>query len=131
MAEAINPSLEFDQELSELAGRIEAARAEREKEAGLESEVERETIGRALSELVTDESKAVKPERSPAAPTTSYLNTVRGAEAQLINELIAQVPVQGLKKTISRVADNPALLDMFHDALVDFLYEELKQRNLI
>lgn len=131
MSEAISSSLEFEQELSELAKKVETVRAERESEAGMESEAPLETVHKALGELVADEFKTVKPEGAPISSSTSYLNSIGSDQAQLVNDLIAEVPTKGLKKTINRVADNPALLDMFHDALTDFLYEELKQRNLV
>lgn len=132
MAEAITPSLEFEQELQELSKRVETAREARESEAGIVTESPAETIRQVIGEIAAEDNvAAVKPEGAPINTQASYLASVSSDQAQLVNDLIAAVPTKGLKKTIASVSDNPALLDMFHDSLIDFLYEELKQRNLV
>ncbi|MBI2482506.1 MAG: hypothetical protein HYV76_03025 [Candidatus Vogelbacteria bacterium] len=131
MTEAIIPSIEFEQELQALSKKVEMVREARESEAGIVNELPTETIRQVIGEMVTVESSSVKPESAPINTQTSYLSSVSSDQAQLVNDLIVQVPIKGLKKTIASVADNPALLDMFHDSLIDFLYDELKQRNLV
>ena len=43
-----------------------------------------------------------------------------------INALVQGLFEQGIRKTIATVVEEILILDAFHDALVDKLYEELK-----
>ncbi len=53
--------------------------------------------------------------------------------SQQVGSLISLVFDKGLPEAISvaRDLDNPAVLDEFHDTLVDRYYEELKKRNIL
>lgn len=62
----------------------------------------------------------------------SYLDTVDDATVTKVNEYIALVFQNGIKNTLKKVIEeDPFLLDVFHDALTDKLYGELKARGLV
>ncbi|PIU98663.1 hypothetical protein COS61_00160 [Candidatus Wolfebacteria bacterium CG03_land_8_20_14_0_80_40_12] len=55
------------------------------------------------------------------------------AEIKLqVEKLVDSVFHQGIEKTVKQANQaGPFILDAFHDALTDKLYEELKRRNLV
>ncbi|MEK9154996.1 MAG: hypothetical protein AAB596_02950 [Patescibacteria group bacterium] len=61
-----------------------------------------------------------------------YLKNSSSETKLEVEKLIDSVFHQGLAKAVNEAKNsNPAILDAFHDALVDKLYDELKKRNLL
>ena len=62
----------------------------------------------------------------------SYLDHLDDSSATTINAFIQQIPQAGIIKTVNQViAESPFVVDAFHDALVDKLYEELKAQGIV
>ncbi len=140
-----NNSNGLEAEIAELSRQIEVKRQQLESERGIVSD--REVVQEALAdnfnvnEAVTTteqvglDMSVTKPTPQVAqAPVVgqSYLDTLDDQSVTIINNLISLVPVEGIKKTIKQaLAHPPFILDAFHDALVDKLYDELKTRGLV
>jgi hypothetical protein len=61
-----------------------------------------------------------------------YLDTLDRETAARVSSLISLVEENGFKAAIAEAqAEDPFVLDAFHDALVGKLYHELKDRGLI
>ena len=97
---------------------------------------ERELVKRAIAPVIlqaqnksqTDEKK--EPEESRALP--EYLKEIPEEIKIKVKDLINEVFNKGLVKTVQEAAKaDPFVLDAFHDALTDKLFEELKARKII
>lgn len=83
--------------------------------------------------------EAIKPKVYPPSPAgaddktlPAYAKDAPEDAKQEAHRLADLVFSQGLDKTVSQARQaEPFVLDVFHDALVDRLYEELKKRNII
>jgi hypothetical protein len=131
------PTNSFEQEVSEISKAIEARRDVIEKEHGIieEKEIAREAIGEKLKEATPPSQSATQPPPqtvSPISLSESYLDTLDETNAQKVVSLIEQMREKGIKKAVAEARENdPYVLDAFHDALVDKLYEELQERGYI
>ena len=71
----------------------------------------------------------------PSAPqkvTDDYLATLPPEQVDILNAYISMVPKDGIKATVNKLmAENPFMIDAFHDVLVTRLYDELKQRGIV
>jgi len=131
-----SPNLE--QEIATLSQQIEAKRAELERERGSTVEshealhhVAGEKISQQIPTFKAPSPRLVRLGRK-SQTTKSYLDDLDPADIEKVNALIDLIPKQGIKKTIEQAKNEPAyILDAFHDALIDRLHDELKQRNLI
>jgi hypothetical protein len=125
-----NVSPQFEQEVSEISLEIEERRNKLEKEAGIESheQVAREVIGEAIAAAA---GKGTEP--AHAAPKgTSYLDATDTDTAHAVNQLISRIQEKGLSAAIAEArSQSPYILDSFHDALVEKLYDTLKTANYI
>lgn len=137
----------LENEIAELQKMIEAKRDQLEKEGGIIEE--KELVRQSVQEMFLD---AVSPSSTtsptllsqnassvttttdriqPNLASTSYLDYLDDETAEKINELIAELPTRGVASTIEKVGmQEPFVIDAFHDALVDKLYDELKARGL-
>jgi len=62
----------------------------------------------------------------------SYLDAVDDATVAKVNAYIAQAFQNGIQSTLRAViTEDPFILDVFHDALTDKLYAELKTRGMV
>lgn len=99
---------------------------------------ERELIKQTLQPLVKQPSiQPSKPTTQPAAPAEEsiipdYLKDSPPEIKLQVEKLVDSVFHQGIEKTVKEANQaGPFILDAFHDALTDKLYDELKKRNLI
>ncbi len=75
----------------------------------------------------------------PAAPASVVIhtpnddkNTLDAQSADKVNAFLEQTFVEGIRKTVARIAsEDPFIVDVYHDALVDRLYDELVSRKMI
>lgn len=98
-----------------------------------ERELIKQTLQPLMTQAITDKKQGVREEKKDEkAVLPAYLKN-SPAEIKLQAErLVDLVFHQGIEKTIKEAKQaGPFLLDAFHDALTDKLYEELKKRNLI
>jgi hypothetical protein len=123
-------SAQFEQEVSEISMEIEERRNKLEKEAGIESheQVAREVIAEAIH---TAAAKGVQSTNS-APKGTSYLDTTDTDTSHAVNQLIDRIQEKGLTAAVAEArTESPYILDAFHDALVEKLYNSLKTANYI
>src|SRR3989344_397106 len=123
----------LEAEIALLSLQIKEKQAELLREHG--SEVAgREALHHVLGEQINAQVSNALPiaTKNKASPAKSYLDDLDPADIEKVNALVDLIPKLGLKKTIEQAKSEPAyILDAFHDALVDKLHSELKQRNLI
>ncbi len=112
--------------------------AEKKKLPEYKEVPERELIKQTLQPLVKQPSiQASKPTAQPAASTEEtiipdYLKDSPPEIKLQVEKLVDSVFHQGIEKTVKEANQaGPFILDAFHDALTDKLYDELKKRNLI
>lgn len=129
----------LEQEISqleeELASRKTALEKQRE-EGGLdklptEKEILKEVIGQKINLSIPTQSQppsAVQP--PPIAELPSYLSEELKSKVQeLVNTAFVASIDQAVKE--AKATGNAALIDAFHDALVDELYNQLVERGKI
>jgi len=98
---------------------------------------ERELIKQTLQPLVrqaTSDKQQVtkKEEETKETVLPDYLKDSPPEIKLRVEKLVDLVFHQGIEKTIKEANQaGPFILDAFHDALTDKLYDELKKRNLI
>jgi hypothetical protein len=138
----------LETEIAELQKMIEAKRDQLEKEGGIveEKELVRESVREMFTDAVTPTSTV--PANNTAHTTDAQIPVSVGAEAmpvggsyldyldpqttEMINAKVAEIPTKGIVAVINEVAgQEPFVIDAFHDALVDKLYDELKARGLV
>jgi len=126
----------LEQELTKLEQEYTQKRAEIEgrKEAGEVHEVpsEKETVEEIVREQIGTTPTPAPPVQAapPGDDTPSYQRPELQAHVQ---ELINLAFERSIREAIDKVkaTHNPALIDAFHDALVDNLYSELVERGQI
>ena len=137
-------------EIAELQKMITAKRDQLEKEGGIveEKELVRQSVKEMFldkavpvtsSSTVTDQtdstvSQTITPssvgQTMPAGG--SYLDYLDAGTAEIINQLVSEIPTKGISPVIDKVvSQEPFVVDAFHDALVDKLYDELKARGIV
>lgn len=137
-----NNSPVLEAEIAELSRQIEEKRRELETQSGIISdrEVVAETIAEsfnseALEQTITmgqNGETSLPINISPTTATGTYLDTLDENSIATLNGLITMVSTDGIAKAISTAATHgPFMLDAFHDALVDKLYNELLARGLV
>ncbi len=123
----------IEQEIAQLEKQLQEKKANlgqqpEQKESPLNKEVLRQVIG----EKIQQNASAYVPKPSPQTPTddTSYLAPeLKDKIQELINLVFQNSLDQGIKEAIK--SNNPALIDAFHDVLVDQLYDTLLERKKV
>lgn len=134
-------------EIAELQKMIEVKRDQLEKAGGIieEKELVRQSVKEMFLDAVTlkagTQNVSSQASLSTTTPTSitqtmpvggSYLDYLDPQTTEIINQLIAEIPAKGIISAINGVAgQEPFVVDAFHDALVDKLYDELKQRGFV
>lgn len=118
---------QLESEIQELERRLAERRQalSEQQEASHEKEVIRQYVGEKIAEAAppTTPAPQTAPAPSAAAPTEE--------EAAKVQELVDIAFLKGLMPAISAVkaAHSARLVDAFHDALVDHLYNDLVSRG--
>jgi hypothetical protein len=144
MPEKINHIGDIEGEIAELTRQIEDKRRLLEEKQGVinnvdEKELLREAIvdsfilaGDKTSEISQSDEPKDQAEKTESMPIGHYFDYLPEDSIAKVNQLISQVPEVGITGTIKKARQETALvLDAFHDALVDKLYEEMKSRRLL
>lgn len=131
-------------EIAELSKQIEEKRRSLEAGHGIieEKDLVRHVVAERIGEVMGQALSITPPAVTPVAPASTtpatkkkkptYLDTLDDDAVAKVNALIASIFETGISKTIKQVVEeDPFILDAFHDALVDKLYEELKNHNLV
>lgn len=124
------PEIKPGEEIGILKERLEKLEARLSKE---QVPVEKE---KAVKEEIKNYLQEIQQTPSFASPvkTRDEAQEISGFEPnQQVGALVSLVFQKGLTQAISvaREIDNPAILDEFHDTLVDRYYEELVKKKII
>lgn len=125
------PSREaVEAEIAELSRAIEAKRASL-AEGGKTLE-NPEELRAAIKEQILDIAVPAAPAHVVVHTPNDYKDTLDPASADKVNAFLEQTFADGIRKTLSRIAgEDPFIVDVYHDALVDRLYDELVSRKMI
>jgi len=130
-------------EIAELQKRIDEKKNVLERQGGIVEE--KELVAGAVKEMflagqsapVSTQPVATTPATAHTTPQTidgqgSYLDHLDEQTAQIVTELIQKVPTEGIAKMVKEAElAGPYVIDAFHDALIDRLYDELKSRGIL
>ncbi len=141
MSEYQNDSI-LENEIAELNREIESKRAELETKRGIVSErgVLHEVMAEKLERSPADaaalrqelQASMTSGNQSNQTSAVGYLNALSDDQVTTINNLVSLIPTKGISHAVVEAKKlNPFLLDAFHDALVDKLYQELADRGLV
>lgn len=141
MSEYHNDAI-LENEIAELNKEIEAKRALLEAKHGITSErgVLHEVVAEKIDQPSADaaalrqelQTSMVGGGQTAQSQKSGYLNSLSDDQAGTINQLISLIPSKGIKYAVAEAKKlDPFLLDAFHDALVDKLYNELASRGLV
>ena len=140
----------LEQEIADLQKMIEAKRDQLEKDGGIVEE--KELVRQSVKEMFLDASSpkagqtaqvqtdATQNQATASATakaqvvsaSDSYLDHLDDQTAEMINHLVAEIPTKGIASVINEASgQEPFIIDAFHDALVDKLYDELKARGIV
>ena len=132
----------IEAEIAQLQRMIETKRNQLEGQGGMIEE--KELVRGAVQEMLTEEAGSGIQAAPVARPTTmassqtsatggaSYLDRLDEESTAKLNTYIAEIGQRGIVKTLNKVmAEEPFIIDAFHDALIDRLYDELKAQGLI
>ena len=122
----------------------EAGRAEieilRERVEKLEAELKKERVSEEKEKIVKQEIKTYLQEMQQTPPTAAPLATRDETEeikkfppSQQVGALVSLVFEKGLPQAIAVARDlnNPAILDEFHDILIDRYYKILIEKKIL
>jgi hypothetical protein len=139
MSETLNPE-HLASEIADLSKRIEAKRQELEQANGVLIEDKEAVAAVVKDELLapvsTDEATSLSPkpvlDDQATGQAGDYLDNLDEETIETVNALIGQISTQGFIKTAALAKNmSPYYLDIFHDALVTRLYDELKAKGLL
>ena len=130
-------NITIEQQIADLEQQIKDKRSSLEK---LPSAVENLPSDKEiLHEVVGEKIQGNIPQYSPHAPTSSTLNQATDDIPSYlypdlkdkVQELVNIAFTKSINEAIKIASSNPALLDAFHDVLVDELYDMLIERRKI
>lgn len=100
-----------------------------------EKELVKEHLRSIIKPPITGGEKPVVKSQEPSAVSEILPDYLKDSTAEIklqVEKLVDLVFHQGLEKTVKEAKKTrPFILDAFHDALSDKLYEELKKRKMI
>ncbi len=128
-----DPQNKIESEIAELTKQIEEKRRILESNKGIieEKEIVRQAIGEKIAESTSaPRSSSVKP--ITLSGTSSYLDSVDKETEEKVNSLLQIFTKKGLKAAIKELEGADFfVVDAFHDALTDKMYEQLKEKGLV
>lgn len=138
----MNETMTIEQEIQQLQRQLEAKKAELGQQSSQQEAVphDKEILREVVKEKI--EQHAVQQQAAPAAPTVpapapaptasapAYMSPELQSRVQdLVNVAFTQNISDAIRQAVS--SKNPALIDAFHDVLVDELYGQLLERKKI
>ncbi len=128
----------LEAEIAELSRQLEIKRQELESGLGIEVD-DREAVAATINEkfqagsLPSAPTPVTSSSGSRSVAVKTHLEAVDDETSLEVNRLISGLPSVGLDKTIKIAIDTlePYALDVFHDSLVDLLFEELKKHGFL
>lgn len=130
-----DPQSKIELEIADLTKQIEAKRKILEASKGIieEKEVVRQAVGEKISENSPQfTQKSASPAKKTGGNSVSYLDSADEETSDIVNGLLGIVFSSGIEIAIKEAEkQEPYIMDAFHDALTDKLYEELRSRGII
>lgn len=121
----------LSQEIIEKQKLLETKKSLEEKEI-VEREIIKESLRPIIYQPLPPKTSVVPPVSPEDKNLPNYLQNSSTEIKREVEKLINLAFSQGIKKTVAQARQNKAfVLDAFHDALTDKLYEELKKRKLL
>lgn len=124
----------IESEIAELTKQIEAKRTVLEQTKGLieEKEIVRQVVGEKISEASSVATPPPKVSSPKSSGKGSYLDSADEETTEIVNALLAIVFSKGIDVAIKEAQQQPPyILDAFHDALTDKIYDQLKEAGII
>lgn len=122
----------LERDIERLSREVQEKKNLPENKEKSEKEIIKQTIGPLIQQAASDSQGAASDEEVQESVLPEYLKESPEEIKLEVEKLVDSVFHNGLAKTASRVRKaDPFVLDAFHDALTDKLYEELKKRKLI
>jgi len=118
------PEIEaLKERVEKIEGRLEKEKAPEEKEKAVKQEIK----------AYLREMQQTPPTAAPLATRDEADEIKRFPASQQVGALVSLVFEKGLEEAVSvaRNLDNPAILDEFHDILVDRYYKELVEKKIL
>lgn len=117
-------------EIEELKKRIEKLEAQLRKEKVLE---EREKMVKQEIKTYLQEIQKMPPFAAPKRVRDEAKELAKFSPSEQVGALVALVFEKGLKEAISvaEALNNPAILDEFHDILIDHYYQILIEKGIL
>ena len=133
----------IEQEIAQLEKQLQEKRLRQLADLGQQSEhgeslpdkeILRQVVGEKIQQHMSGQAGAPVyiPKPAPQAQTDdvgSVLPELKDKIQELVNHVFKNSLDQGIKEAVK--SDNPALIDAFHDILVDQLYDTLLERKKI
>ncbi|MDD9950028.1 MAG: hypothetical protein OXT67_00540, partial [Zetaproteobacteria bacterium] len=101
-------------------------------------EVVREALGEGFgapaptTQISQTSAPVLQPPKAKTSSNLSYLDYLDSDQVSQVNDLVDMVGTKGIRAAIAQAKNADAfVLDAFHDALVDKLHTELKERGII
>lgn len=119
-----------EEEIEEIKEKLESSAINLEKEKTPEKEQE---IKEQIKQYVQQTQTVGDATSLPLSQRDEVKEIRQFPEKQQVNALVSLVFEKGLKQAVSiaRSLNNPAVLDEFHDVLVDRYFDELVKRKII
>lgn len=128
-----DPQGKIEAEIAELTKQIEAKRRVLESDNGIieEKEFVRSAVAEKISEI-TPQFNVQKTSSIKNDNKISYLDNADEETSETVNGLLEIVFSKGIEDAIKEAEkQEPYIMDAFHDALTDKMFEELKTRKII
>ena len=129
----------IEQEIAQLEKQLQEKKANlgqqsEQNESLSDKEVLRQVVGEKIQQHMSGQTSApvYVPKAAPQAQnddTGSVPPELKDKIQELVNRVFQNSLEQGIKEAVK--SDNPALIDAFHDVLVDQLYDTLLERKKI
>jgi len=136
MAKTSSSESNFEQAHSAFEKDIEElSRIVREQEPDLTKEALRSALGQKIYPQAATPTAPTPKEPAAGSSTKQFLPSYIQSESPEIRmeveRLIDTAWHKGIRAAVKAAKNNPLLLDAFHDALTDKLYDEFQKRGLI
>lgn len=124
--------IEQGPEIEALRKRVEQLESQLKKEQPISSEKKAEKVKEEIKSYL-EEFQQTPATAAPIATRDEADEIKKFPASQQVGALVSLVFEKGLEEAVSvaRELNNPAILDEFHDILVDRYYKELVERKII
>lgn len=123
----------IEAEIAELTKQIEEKRRSLESKKGIVQE--KDVVRQVLGEKIGSSVPSFTPQSTSVArndDSKSYLDSTDENTVNIVNALLERVFSEGMDSAMKQTELNdPYIIDAFHDALTDKMYERLKAEGVV